>query len=367
MATQAVKNGNQNSMPAHVWRISTDPNYNTFPTADQFNGTNGATKDRNAQVAPEQYLDANGNVQTYAKAVWVDIDMACGQCHGGSLGASAVVNGAPYKSKTELAGYAANMHNEDPVPNFTWVQTSGTKNANFDASLSVCPVGATCSYSWDFGDGSNGTGQTISHSYSTAVPGVNTYSATLTVSSGINSTPLTHNVTVNLAPTVAETSFGATNVSPYMTVNLQDSSTAGSAITVNWGDGSLVSNGSAGGLFTHTYTKINTYTVVHAASVGGIIASENLSITVPVKSPVSGNVTSKAGVPLQSVSLTLKLNGVTKGITSTDASGNFTFINITPGTYTVTAAKSGYAFANPAATLTVATGAVTGVNFSSSN
>ena len=27
------KNGDQNSMPVHVWRINTDASYNTFPTA----------------------------------------------------------------------------------------------------------------------------------------------------------------------------------------------------------------------------------------------------------------------------------------------------------------------------------------------
>ena len=377
MATQAVANGNQNSMPVHVWRISTDPNYSTWPTSTQFSsGT-----DRNAQVAPESYLNAAGTAVggTYPKAVWVDVNMACGQCHGGDIttssGAPDVHNGAPYKSKLELASDASNMHYNIPTVAFTSQQGVGGNDhvVTFDASQStVCPSGS-CTYTWNFGDtaivgGGTGTGATTTHTYSGAVPGANTFSSVLTV---INATSTfdtgSQSVQVNIAPTVAETSFGATNVSPYMTVNLQDSSTAGSSITVNWGDGSPLSTGSAGGLFTHTYTKINTYTVVHAASVGGIIASENLSITVPVKSPVSGNVTSKAGVPLQSVSLTLKLNGVTKGITSTDASGNFTFINITPGTYTVTAAKAGYTFASPAATLTVATGAVTGVNFSSSN
>ncbi len=136
MATQAEKNGNQNSMPVHVWRINTNPNYNTFPTTGQFYGgtcsahtgavqnspsfpvvylsdtsstncTNaGGTwtaviEDRNAQTAPE------GN---YNKAVWVDIDMACGQCHGGSLGSSATVNGAPYKTKGQLSRAANNIH-----------------------------------------------------------------------------------------------------------------------------------------------------------------------------------------------------------------------------------------------------------------
>ncbi len=103
MATQAVQNGNQNSMPVHVWRINTDPAYNTFPTADQFNGTNGATKDRNAQTSPDG---------TYTKAVWVDLDLACGQCHGGSLGSGKTLDGVqvPTLNKAQLSIVASTMH-----------------------------------------------------------------------------------------------------------------------------------------------------------------------------------------------------------------------------------------------------------------
>ncbi|MDD1750954.1 MAG: hypothetical protein LUO89_13895, partial [Methanothrix sp.] len=121
MATQAEENGNQNSMPVHLWRINTSATYNTFPTADQFNGTNGATKDRNAQTAPDG---------AYTNAVWVDLDLACGQCHGGSLGTCSIAgnttaaacsaaggvwtpataNGAPAFDKTQLSAAAKSLH-----------------------------------------------------------------------------------------------------------------------------------------------------------------------------------------------------------------------------------------------------------------
>lgn len=60
-----------------------------------------AVMDRRAKTVPDI---------TYAKAVWVDIDLACGQCHGGSKGPSAVANGALYMDKATLASVAVNMH-----------------------------------------------------------------------------------------------------------------------------------------------------------------------------------------------------------------------------------------------------------------
>jgi len=51
----------------HLFRINTDVAYSTFPAG-------AAVANTNANVA------ADG---TYANAVWVDVDLACGQCHGG--------------------------------------------------------------------------------------------------------------------------------------------------------------------------------------------------------------------------------------------------------------------------------------------
>ena len=48
---------------------------------------------------------------------------------------------------------------------------------NFDASGSTAPFGTTLRYSWDFGDGTIGTGVSIEHTYETT----GTYTATLTV------------------------------------------------------------------------------------------------------------------------------------------------------------------------------------------
>jgi hypothetical protein len=142
MALQAVKNGNQVSAAMHLWRINTDVNYNTFPTTGQFYGGTcsvhtGAvqnapylpvvylsdtsssnctaasgtwtivTKDRNAQTAAEG---------TYANAVWVDLDLACGQCHGGGSypTTNPPLDRVTYLSKPLLAALASQgMHLAD--------------------------------------------------------------------------------------------------------------------------------------------------------------------------------------------------------------------------------------------------------------
>ncbi len=52
----------------HLFRISTDPAYSTLPTSQAM------TANTSANTAPDG---------SYTNAVWVDLDAACGQCHGG--------------------------------------------------------------------------------------------------------------------------------------------------------------------------------------------------------------------------------------------------------------------------------------------
>jgi PKD repeat protein len=75
------------------------------------------------------------------------------------------------------------LNNDDPVPSIAAPATVGEENASlgcwsvdFDASGSTDDFGIW-RYEWDFGDGSTGTDQTITHSYCAA----GTYTVTLTV------------------------------------------------------------------------------------------------------------------------------------------------------------------------------------------
>jgi len=106
----------------HFLRINADPNYHTFPTAQQYYTSYGSGNFApfNTYVSNwngfdlETYVDANGTTQNYP-AVGLDVDIACGQCHGGGtvFGQNPygiVSTGAPYFTRASLAAFAKGIH-----------------------------------------------------------------------------------------------------------------------------------------------------------------------------------------------------------------------------------------------------------------
>jgi hypothetical protein len=69
----------------HLWRINTDAGYSTYPMPAALTTT------VNANTAPDG---------TYANAVWVDINDACGQCHGGGSNHAATTGTTVANNKT---------------------------------------------------------------------------------------------------------------------------------------------------------------------------------------------------------------------------------------------------------------------------
>lgn len=140
-----------------------------------------------------------------------------------------------------------------------------TLQVTFDGSTSTAASGASITgYSWSFGDGSEATGATAAHSYTTA----GTYTATLTVTDtqGLTnsaSTPIVVTAPVviaNKAPTAAATATPTSGTAP-LTVNFDGSQSAdsdGSIATYEWafGDGSTATGKTA----SHTYIGAGDYT-----------------------------------------------------------------------------------------------------------
>jgi hypothetical protein len=403
----------------HLFRINVDETYSTFPAA-ALTGT------------------ANANT-TADGAVWVDLDHACGQCHGGGTiqaettgsmaaaskvltvadpadflagerieidGAAAgggvfhtyiqsvagstlnlvgaatlgvtnaevvqnpVKNNGAYFTKTELAAYAEGIHRDKPNVYFSYkLGSPNTLTINVDASASTCTgSAANCNaYNWAWGDGTpDGSGVTASHTYAAA----GTYAVTLTVTEyAIGSASKTQNVTVyapDFPPTVGGTCTLDANTW-IATVTDASTDTGGIAqVVINWGDNSVVSNDMffPFGPFTHTYLQPGSFTVKHkAVDTIGQQTTDSSCVLTPAYFTITGNVRRLNSAPVTMAAVTVKKGLLTVRTVYTDINGNYTVGNLKPGTYTVTAKKTGLTFAQ-SYTPTVGPSAA-GLNFQS--
>jgi len=154
-----------------------------------------------------------------------------------------------------------------PVARFTFVPTSPAAftDVRFDGSTSTAGLGAFLSgFSWDFGDGSSGTGVTPTHRYSAA----GNYLVRLTVTDNQGRTgeslPQTVSVTAGELP-VATFVFSPTGPLAGQQVFFNGTqSTAGAGHRIvsyrwNWGDGKPASSGSTP---SHTFDAPGTYVVI---------------------------------------------------------------------------------------------------------
>jgi hypothetical protein len=119
----------------HLWRINPDPTYKTMGTTQ-------------ANLAPVP----DG---TYDNAAWVDIDHACGQCHGGDSGTANPP--APQLTTADLAAFAVGMHNLTGAVTYPTTFDIATNALNVTVTAIVdcsgpCPA---LTYDWNWGDGNN--------------------------------------------------------------------------------------------------------------------------------------------------------------------------------------------------------------------
>jgi hypothetical protein len=335
------KSGGSESSPMHLWRINPDSAYTTM----------GATQ---ANLAPD--VEAG-----YTDAAWVDIDHACGQCHG-TDGITAAKPGVPPYTKAQLAQVAEGMHDSAGVsyPVTFSIAKSGLQ-VNVDASADC---GAPCpdfTYDWDWGDGSpHGTADPDSHTYASG----GTKSITLKVSllsNGKEVGSVTRSVTLanpDMAPTVAGTCNWNANT---WTMQVVDSSSddgpdadavppdgnATLKISLKWGDSSTNTNTTQGATVNHTYRVKGTYTVTQTAVDSKLQkAQRNCETGAVTAAPfqITGTVQAPAGTPL-GYALVRLFKGTT-AIKSlyTASNGTFTLTGLAPYAYTVKVTKTGYTF-----------------------
>ena len=141
-----------------------------------------------------------------------------------------------------------------PEANFSATPVSGT--APLMVNFTDTSTGDITSWSWDFGDGSNGVGQIAMKSY--AKPGVYTVSLTVSGPGGSDTVTKTDLITVKAAPPVAGFSANERSGSPPLEVSFSDKSTGEvSGWLWDFGDGASSTSRNP----SHSYTAAGSYTV----------------------------------------------------------------------------------------------------------
>jgi PKD repeat protein len=205
-------------------------------------------------------------------------------------------------------------------------------------------------YSWDFGDGTTGSGQTVTHTFRNT--GVNIVTLTITDNLG-HLASVTHPVTVG-APATSSATFFVTPSSPAVnqTITFNASQTtppAGHTITGyiwDFGDGS---DAGSGVVTTHAFTTAATYTVLLRVTLdNGAQETASQAITVGLAGPTASFTTSPGSPgPNQQISFNASQSKAQPGRTIVSYAWDFgdntsgsgvtpTHAYTTPAAYTVT-------------------------------
>jgi LPXTG-motif cell wall-anchored protein len=165
-----------------------------------------------------------------------------------------------------------------------------------DGSRSHDPDGFLITWAWDFGDGTTGTGERASHSYSH----IGLYSVTLTVwdNQGASATDTT---TVQIlqsnrapsTPLIRGSRDGFTYLKQYYSIVSTDPDNDLLTYTIEWGDGttnvSPAMSSDVSYLIAHTWNSSGPYTIHVSVSDGHLTAFNNLTVTIR-ETPMTNNI-----------------------------------------------------------------------------
>lgn len=199
-----------------------------------------------------------------------------------------------------------------PVASFTANPTSGP--APLTVTLTDTSTGSVASRSWNLGDGTTATTQTVAKTYST--PG--TYPVSLTVTGSSGSTTASQSINVTAAPPVANFSATPTSGAAPLAVSFTDSSSGATYWSWKFGDGSSSTAQNP----IHSYATAGTYSVtLDVTGPGGSTqATKTGYITVTSAPGGSGDV---GGTPANTAGLVAAYGfEEASGTQVIDASGN---------------------------------------------
>jgi subtilisin family serine protease len=151
-----------------------------------------------------------------------------------------------------------------------------TVACSFDASISTALPSAT--YGWTFGDGSNGTGKSPSHTFAAT----GTYGVTLTVTDANGTSTKTRTVTMAVANQPPVARFTSTCPTLQCTFNASTSSDDVGIMSYAWTWGNSRGETHTGATSTNTYAMAGTYAVTLKVTDGsGQTNSLTKSVVVP--------------------------------------------------------------------------------------
>jgi uncharacterized repeat protein (TIGR01451 family) len=163
---------------------------------------------------------------------------------------------------------------DEPVSGLEAINDSPTGLGSATALSATITSGSNVVYTWDYGDGENGAGANVQHTYAA----IGVYEAVVTATNSSNVLTATTTVTVVDTPIVG---LAANNDSPTelgSATALSATITGGSNVTFSWdfGDG----EGGTGADVQHTYATVGVYEAIVTALNGSGIVTATTTVTV---------------------------------------------------------------------------------------
>ena len=173
-----------------------------------------------------------------------------------------------------------------PVASMSATPISGT--APLLVTLKDTSTGTVASRSWDLGDGTTSTAQSVAKTYNSA----GTYTVKLTVTNASGSSTTTKTISASAtAPAASFTASPSTGVAPLATTFANTSTGTVLSYAWNFGDAASQSNTSTAQSPSHTYANAGTYTVTLTATgpTGTTPSTKTQTITVNAATSTGSN------------------------------------------------------------------------------
>jgi CSLREA domain-containing protein len=196
------------------------------------------------------------------------------------------VNGVDQRGVSRSQGLACDIGafelevETEPISDLTATNDSPTVLGQPTTLTATVASGAFVSYVWDFGDGTMGAGDVVTHTYAA----VGSYTAVVTATNSVSQMTATTTVFTVKPPPDPIDGLAASNDGPTILgqpTTLMATVEDGTEVNYVWdfGDGTI----GAGDVVTHTYTAVGTYTAVVTAtnSVSTMTASTTVTVTPP--------------------------------------------------------------------------------------